>query len=164
MKPPEPILAAPVPRITLPLFPEDALPELNTNIPLTPCVPAFMLRITTAPLVVAVPSPAAILMAPPVLTVLRPAVICTAPPAPLVPLPTDSSNIPLLPEVAVPDPNAIRPLLPELLLPELNVSMPLEPAEPALRLRITTTPLLVAVPSPLPTLNAPPVFTVLRPL
>ena len=49
------------------------LPELNTKAPLTPLTPEFVLRIVTTPLVVAVPSPAAMLTAPPVCTVLRPA-------------------------------------------------------------------------------------------
>jgi len=62
-----------VPSIIAPLFPLLALPELNTSIPLVPVFPAFMLRIETMPLLVAVPSPLDTLNAPPECTVLRPA-------------------------------------------------------------------------------------------
>jgi hypothetical protein len=65
--------------------------------------------------------------------------------------------------VAEPEPTKIAPLLPLLALPELKTSMPLLPASPAFVLRIVTMPLVVAVPSPLPKLTAPPVLTVLRP-
>ena len=64
--------------------------SLNTNMPQLPSFPALMLRIVTAPLDVAVPSPLAKLNAPPVLLVLRPEKSYTLPPAPLVPLPADS--------------------------------------------------------------------------
>jgi len=53
------------------------------------------------------------------------------------------------------------PLFPALALPELNTSMPLTPETPAFMLRMFTMPLLVAVPSPLERLNAPPVWTTL---
>jgi len=65
--------------------------------------------------------------------------------------------------VAAPEPKETSPLLPPLALPELNTSMPLTPDTPALKLRIETMPLLLAVPSPLPMLTAPPVLIVLRP-
>jgi len=55
------------------------------------------------------------------------------------------------------------PLFPALALPELNTSMPLTPETPAFMLRMVTMPLLDAVPSPLERLNAPPVWTTLRP-
>ena len=48
-------------------------------------------------------------------------------------------------------------------MPELNTSMPLTPSVPAFADRIVTTPLDVAVPSPVPMLTDPPVFTALRP-
>jgi len=57
----------------------------------------------------------------------------------------------------------IVPLLPLLELPVLKTSIPLVPAEPAFMLRTVTTPLLVAVPSPLASTMAPPVLTELRP-
>jgi len=56
-----------------------------------------------------------------------------------------------------------EPLFPPFALPELNTSMPLTPPLPELKLRMVTIPLLVAVPSPLERLNAPPVWTTLRP-
>jgi hypothetical protein len=58
----------------------------------------------------------------------------------------------------------MEPLLPPLEDPELKTNKPLTPDFPALKLRIVTAPLVVAVPSPLPMLTAPPVFVMLRPL
>jgi hypothetical protein len=55
------------------------------------------------------------------------------------------------------------PLFPPLDDPELNNIAPLTPNSPAFTLRIVTVPLVVAVPSPLDTLKAPPVWTALRP-
>jgi hypothetical protein len=75
-----------------PLFPSLDEPELKSKAPLTPAAPAFVLRILTVPLVVAVPSPLEILRAPPVCTVLRPENTDATPPAPLVPLPTVSES------------------------------------------------------------------------
>jgi len=72
IEPPRPPVAAPVPIATRPLFPPLEDPELKTKSPETPATPAFTLRIDTAPLVVAVPSPLPMLTAPPVFTVLRP--------------------------------------------------------------------------------------------
>ena len=57
----------------------------------------------------------------------------------------------------------MAPLFPLLALPELNTSISLAPSKPALMLRMVTMPLLVAMPSPLAKLTAPPVSTVLRP-
>ena len=70
--PPRPAVAAPVPTMTPPLLPDDVVPELNASEPLAPDSPAFMLRMSTAPLDVAVPSPDDRLSSPPVCTVLRP--------------------------------------------------------------------------------------------
>jgi hypothetical protein len=56
---PEPIFIAPV-------FPEDAVPELKTSMPLNPRIPAFAVRTKIDPLDVAVPSPALSVMTPPV--------------------------------------------------------------------------------------------------
>ena len=83
-RPARPVVATPEPSSSAPLLPLTELPELNTSAPLTPLTPAFVLRIVITPLVVAVPSPAAMLTAPPVCTVLRPADTCTEPPALLV--------------------------------------------------------------------------------
>jgi len=72
-------------------------------------------------------------------------------------------TMPLRPAVDAPEPSQIAPLLPLLALPELNTRIPLEPVDPEFMLRIVTMPLVVAVPSPLLRLKAPPVNTVLRP-
>jgi len=136
---------------------------LKINLPDTPEVPALAVTITTLPLVVAVPSPLESESKPPVTTVLVPATTCNDPPEPLVPLPTDNEIRPPRPAVAAPDPRTMLPLFPALLLPELNTNEPLVPAFPALMERTSTMPLLVAVPSPLAMLTAPPVCTVLRP-
>jgi len=156
-------VAAPDPIITAPLFPDEALPELKTNKPLMPAFPEFELRITTTPLDVAVPSPLPTTRAPPVWTVDRPEKACKDPPAPLVPLPTVTSTIPPRPAVATPLPMTTPPLFPELEDPELKYNAPLTPAAPLFRLRMITSPLVVAVPSPEDSRILPPVCTVLLP-
>jgi hypothetical protein len=55
--PPRPILAAPLPIITYPLLPDEAVPDEKTSMPDDPAVPALVERIFTDPLDVAVPSP-----------------------------------------------------------------------------------------------------------
>ena len=85
------------------------------------------------------------------------------PPAPLVPLPAVRTTAPERPPVAAPVPIKMLPVLPPLLDPVLKYNDPLTPAVPAFKLRITTAPLDVAVPSPDDTRTAPPVFAVLRP-
>jgi hypothetical protein len=77
-----------------PVLPSLLDPVLKYNDPLAPDVPAFKLRTTTSPLVVAVPSPDDTRTAPPVFTVLRPAFTSTWPPEPLVPLPTLTTMAP----------------------------------------------------------------------
>jgi hypothetical protein len=49
------------------------------------------------------------------------------------------------------------PLLPLLAVPELKTSIPEAPFVPAFAVRILRLPLVVAVPSPLSTVKAPPV-------
>jgi hypothetical protein len=142
---------------TWPAFPLLEDPELKTSDPLLPLTPAFMLRIVTVPLLEAVPSPLDTLNTPPDTAVLRPDSTCTLPPAPQVPLPTVNSTVPPRPSVAEPEPRTTAPLFPLLEDPELNTSAPLLPATPALKVRILTEPLLVAVPSPEDRLSAPPV-------
>jgi hypothetical protein len=65
--------------------------------------------------------------------------------------------------VAAPEPKASAPLFPWLEVPDENTKIPLTPSNPELAVRMRTLPLVVAVPSPLATLNEPPVLTVLRP-
>jgi hypothetical protein len=61
-----PFVADPVPIEIKPVFPTLLEPVLKNNEPLTPNLPAFKLRITTLPLVVAVPSPDEMRTTPPV--------------------------------------------------------------------------------------------------
>jgi hypothetical protein len=131
-----------------PLFPPTALPELNTRRPLAPAAPALLDRTKHAPLLVAVPSPVAMLTAPPLVTVLLPEVTASAPPDPLVPLPTDIPKAPARPPVAAPDPKLTAPLFPAFAEPELNLRCPLAPDTPPFAEVTMTAPLLVAVPSP----------------
>ena len=97
--PPAPPVAAPEPINTVPVAPPLDVPELSTSMPDAPVEPAFALRNTSLPLVLAVPSPVSILTKPPVDTVLRPASTLTEPPAPLVPLPTVTLTEPPVPPV-----------------------------------------------------------------
>jgi hypothetical protein len=73
--PPRPAVDAPEPIQIEPLFPLLLVPVLKKSAPLTPFSPVFKLRITTAPLDEAVPSPDMMRTAPPVKTVLRPPLI-----------------------------------------------------------------------------------------
>jgi hypothetical protein len=106
----------------------------------------------------AVSSPLTRVTKPPVCTVLRPAMTRTWPPAPLVPLPTVMATAP--PKAA----GKPRPFLsrPGLCYVWLEINTPDTPAALALALCRVTAPLVVAVPSPVPRLSAPPVLTVLR--
>ena len=88
----------------LPLLPELEDPELKYSDPLTPLEPAFRLRITTMPLLEAVPSPDEIRTTPPVCTMLRPALTYRSPPTPLVPAPTLTTMEPARPAVVAPEP------------------------------------------------------------
>jgi hypothetical protein len=56
----------PVPSKKLPELPELVVPVLNLRRPLTPSVPASLLRVTTAPLDLVVPAPLLKETAPPV--------------------------------------------------------------------------------------------------
>ena len=62
-----------------------------------------------------------------------------------------------------PLPTQMAPELPPLLDPELNTSRPLVPAPPPFADATLTDPLLVCVPSPLPTTTAPPLAAVVAP-
>ena len=75
----------------------------------------------------------------------------------------ETTTNPARPPVAEPEPKSTDPLFPLLALPELKSRTPLVPTAPEFDERILIVPLLVAVPSPLETLIAPPVLTVLRP-
>ena len=62
-----------------------------------------------------------------------------------------------MPLVDAPLPTLMDPEDPELDVPELNTSTPLTPFAPALAVRMTMAPLVVATPRPLVILTAPPV-------
>lgn len=145
-----------------PEFPFVDAPELKTRQPLDPDRPELELRRLILPLLVAVPSPLSSKIDPPLVATARPAMTLT-PALPLVPLPITTCMLPLVPLVAAPDPKATKPLLPEIDVPELNVKEPLELHAPAFALMTRTTPLDVAVPSPLKSRIGPPVKAVLHP-
>jgi hypothetical protein len=63
--------------------------------------------------------------------------------------------------VAAPEPIPIAPVFPALLDPELKYKAPLAPDTPAFKLRTTTVPLVVVVPSPEEIRTEPPVTPVL---
>ncbi len=165
ISPPRPPVAVPVPIWMAPLFPCFALPELKMSLPLSPLDPALGEQVRIAPLLDAVPSPAATATDPPVLELLRPASINTVPPIPLVPLPTLATTAPPRPPVEAPDPRERLPLFPPPTVPELKVSLPLAPAPPPFDVKTLNIPLLVVVPSPELTRINPPVLAldVLRP-
>ena len=126
--PPRPADDGREPTAIAPLLEPTAVPELNCNLPLLPATPAFELKITIDPLLLAVPSPLAIFATPPVCTELRPAHIRISPELPLVPLPTLTTRPPARPAVADPEPMKMSPELPESEVPELKISAPLEPS------------------------------------
>jgi hypothetical protein len=99
-----PEVDAPEPMPILPLFPLLVDPELKYSDPLTPLEPEFRLRITTVPLLEAVPSPDEMRTTPPVCTMLRPALTYKSPPTPLVPAPTLTTMAPARPAVVAPVP------------------------------------------------------------
>ena len=78
-------------------------------------------------------------------------------------LPTVMLIAPALPPVDAAVPIATKPVEPVIDVPELNDRTPLIPASPALDDAIVIAPLVVAMPCPLTTPTAPPVFTVLWP-
>ena len=71
-----------------PLLPELELPVLSTNNPLTPELPAFAVRRSSTPLLVAVPKPVVNDTNPPVADADVPAISTISPPDPVVPDPT----------------------------------------------------------------------------
>ena len=131
-----------------PLVPLLVVPDIKASIPLTPFVPAFTVRTTNAPLVVAVPSPVATLIAPPVKGVESPPSIIISPPLLVEDVPTLTKISPPSPPVATPVEIAIDPDAPELVVPDLNANIPLLPAFPAFTDWNTITPLLVVLPYP----------------
>jgi hypothetical protein len=142
----------PVPIDIVPVEPQLDVPELNANMPLTPFLPAFVVRIVMDPLEDAIPNPVDMPMCPPVVPlaaepcVLSPEVTTSSPPTPLLPLPTVKLIAPPLPPVDAPEPIETEPEPPELVVPELNTSVPLMPVSPAFIERILIAPLVVGRP------------------
>jgi len=102
--PPRPPEDDPDPMYRAPLLPRVAVPELNTSKPLTPLVPALLVRILTAPLLVDEPRPLTTFNPPPVKALVSPEYTPTRPPDPLMPLPTVKRIEPPRPPDEDPDP------------------------------------------------------------
>ncbi|MEM6602369.1 MAG: hypothetical protein AAF649_13400, partial [Verrucomicrobiota bacterium] len=128
-----------------------------------PVVPAFVLDMYSEPLEVAVPSPLTSVADPPVAVTLLPLANDMNAPVPDVPLPAVTSIVPPRPAVVGPEPTAMAPLFPELEDPVLKIRQPLVPVEPAFALVTRMFPELVDVPSPVYTINFPPVSEDARP-
>jgi hypothetical protein len=99
--------------------------------------------------------------APPVpadVAVLSPAEKIMSPPVYFVPEPIDMRMSPDFPAVAAPVIIDTSPDVPELVVPEEKRKCPLIPVSPALTVRKTIDPLLVAVPNPVDMDTVPPVF------
>ena len=126
--PPLPPVAAPLPIDTDPLVPDDVVPELKLNAPLTPLMPAFADLIVIAPLVVFVPALPVMVIAPPVLSVPTPELMLTPPPT-VAPRPPESEAAPPVLELS---PAVIDASPPAALVPEptvIDTAPPLPPVE-----------------------------------
>merc|ERR1711991_688776 len=148
--------------------PHDVVPVLNINLPLTPKVPAFNVRIIILPLLLFVLYPLRIDMEPPVAPVdpspsVLPANIDMCPPSNVSPSPTLIVISPPLPLDAVPVPIDIDPDDPHVVVPVLNINSPLTPFAPAFNVRIIILPLLLSVLNPLRIDMEPPVAPVAPP-
>ena len=162
MWPPFPFVDAPLPIDKLPLAPVLVVPELNTNVPLTPLSPAFKERSCTFPLDVNDPNPEYIAIDPPDRPLPAPAARVTVPPIPPVacfdsPARMDTNpprlfcavvspeKIHMLPPFPVePSPTVIEidPPFPTVDAPDPNDTLPLFPLldAPELKLREPLTP------------------------
>jgi len=105
MLPPEPDADEPLPMLTSPLVPTDALPVLKDKSPDTPELPALLVDTDTLPELVSVPTPDEIVMDPPKADVPSPPSIATAPP--LV-LPSPEARVKLPPAAPDDDPAIIE--------------------------------------------------------
>ena len=117
--PPEPDADEPLPMLTSPLVPTNAVPVLRDKSPDTTELPALLVDTDTHPELVSVPTPGEIGLDPPKADVLSPPSIATAPPLVLpspetkVKLPAllvDRDTLPKLVSVPTPDDILIDPL------------------------------------------------------
>jgi len=112
-----------------PLLPLVESPVLNTINPLTPDVPALLVRNNNEPLDEADPKPLIIDTRPPDFEAndVEPAMITISPPVPLLPVPTVTYTAPPRPTVDVPEPMYNAPVFPDPDAPVLKISIPLTP-------------------------------------
>ena len=163
ISPPSPLDAVPVPIDIDPDPPQDVVPVLNINSPLTPNVPAFNVRILMVPLDLSKLYPLRIEIDPPVesaVATVLPANKNTCPPSNVLPSPTLIIMSPPSPLHAVPVPIDIDPDPPHVVIPVLNINSPLTPFVPAFNVRIIIVPLLLSVLNPLRIDMEPPVAPV----
>ena len=127
--PPRPFTPSPDPRYKPPLFPLVDAPVLNMIKPLTPDVPALLVRNSNAPLDIALPYPLINDTRPPDFDgyVVVPAIITISPPVPLLPEPTLTYTAPPRPLLDTPDPIYSAPVFPDPEVPVLNINIPLTP-------------------------------------
>ena len=163
MSPPLPTVAAPVATMIVPDEPELVVPVENFNKPLTPRVPALLVRTMTDPLDFVVPAPDESEILPPVAVALFPALAVTSPPTFVEDVPTVSSIFPALPPVAEPESNFSKPDAPELVVPVENFKKPLTPFVPASEVFILRSPEVEATPEPVDSEILPPLIVELSP-
>jgi hypothetical protein len=120
MSPPFPSAAAPLLTASLPLEPDDVVPDLKVKVPVAPLVPEFTVCTTIDPDEVSTPCPLERDTKPPVNGKLIPLEISTSPPISVELSPTKKRTSPPLPLVAAPVVNAILPLAPVLVVPLVN--------------------------------------------
>jgi hypothetical protein len=125
-----------------PLLPLVESPVLNTINPLTPDVPALLVRNNNEPLDAPAFEPLIIDTRPPDFEVKEvvPAMITISPPVPLSPVPTVTYTAPPRPLNATPEPMYNAPVLPDSDAPVLKINIPLTPLLPVLAVLSTKSP------------------------
>jgi hypothetical protein len=130
-----PDVAADVKNRTMPEFPDEDVPVISSNPPLTPELPALLVKTFTLPLDVAEPTPLSIEIEPPLATELNPAKAETEDPSPFAVVPPELRPMvidPALPLTEAPEAMDSTPDEPLLVVPDLKVRDPLTPVVPAL--------------------------------
>ena len=127
-----------------PLLPLVESPVLNTINPLTPDVPALLVRNNNGPLDAPAFEPLIIDTRPPDFEAndVAPAMITISPPVPLSPVPTVTYTAPPRPLNAAPEPMYKAPELPDPDAPVLKISIPLTPLLAASPVLSTKSPAL----------------------
>jgi hypothetical protein len=119
----------------MPEFPDEDVPVISSNPPLTPELPALLVKTFTLPLDVAEPTPLSIEIEPPLATELNPAKAETEDPSPFAVVPPELRPMvidPALPLTEAPEAMDSTPDEPLLVVPDLKVRDPLTPVVPAL--------------------------------